>query len=110
MDTIKGMHYILRTEEFDRWLSRLKDLRARAKIIVRIRSAESGNLGDIEPIGSGLSEFRIHYGPGYRIYVKQKGKILLLLLCGGTKNTQKKDIERAKSLIKKYEDTLDEWS
>lgn len=104
------MYYILRTDEFDSWLSKLKDLRARAKILARIRSAEFGNLGDVEPIGSSLSELRIHYGPGYRIYFKQQGKILLLVLSGGTKNTQRKDIERAKSLIKKYEDILDEWS
>ena len=59
------MYYILRTDEFDRWLSKLKDLRARAKILARVRSAELGNLGDVGPIGSGLSELRIHYGPGY---------------------------------------------
>lgn len=104
------MYYIQRTDEFDGWLSKLKDLRARAKIIARIRSAELGNLGDVEPIGEGLSELRIHYCPGYRVYLKQKGKILLLVLCGGTKNIQRKDIERAKSLIKKYEDILNEWS
>jgi putative addiction module killer protein len=104
------MYFIQRTDEFDAWLAKLKDLRAKAKIIARIRSAEFGNLGDVEPIGERLSEFRVHYGPGYRIYFKQKGKILLLALCGGTKNSQKKDIERAKSLAKKYEDILDEWS
>ena len=104
------MLYIQRTDEFDSWLSKLKDLRARAKIIARIRSAEFGNLGDVEPIGEGPSELRIHYGPGYRVYVKKKGNILLLVLCGGKKNTQRKDIERAKSLVKKYEDLLNEWT
>lgn len=104
------MYYIQRTDEFDGWLSKLKDIRARAKIAARIRSAELGNLGDAEPIGEGLSELRIHYGPGYRIYLKQKGRILLLVLCAGTKKTQGKDIERAKSLVKKYEDILNEWS
>lgn len=79
MDTIGNMYYIQRTDEFDAWLSKLKDLRARAKIIARIRSAEFGNLGDAEPIGESLSEFRIHYGPGYRVYFKQKGKVLLLV-------------------------------
>ncbi len=64
----------------------------------------------MEPIGEGLSELRIHYGPGYRVYISEKGKVLLLVLCGGTKHTQRKDIERAKSLIKKYEDILNEWS
>jgi putative addiction module killer protein len=110
MDTIGDMYYIQRTDEFDAWLSKLKDLRAKAKIIARIRSAELGNLGDAEPIGEALSEFRIHYGPGYRVYFKQKGKVLLLVLCGGTKKTQSRDIERAKSLAKKYEDILNEWS
>lgn len=104
------MYYIQRTDEFDGWLSKLKDVRAKAKIITRIRSAEFGNLGDVRPIGERLSEFRIHYGPGYRVYFRQKGKILLLVLCGGTKSTQKKDIERAKSLAKKYEEILNEWS
>ncbi|MBD2857647.1 type II toxin-antitoxin system RelE/ParE family toxin [Spongiibacter sp. KMU-158] len=104
------MYYIQRTDEFDRWLSKLKDLRAKAKILARIRSAELGNLGDVAPIGEGLSELRIHFGPGYRVYLKQKGNVLLLVLCGGTKSSQRKDIERAKSLVKKYEDILNEWS
>ena len=104
------MYHILRTDEFDSWLAKLKDLRAKAKILARIRSAEFGNLGDVESVGTGLSELRIHYGPGYRVYFKKQGKILLLVLCGGTKNTQRKDIERAKSLMKKYEDIVDEWS
>ena len=77
---------------------------------MRIRSAEHGNLGDAQSVGEGLSELRIHHGPGYRIYFKQKGKILIFILCGGIKKTQQKDIERAKSLAKKYEDILNEWS
>lgn len=97
------MYYVLRTDEFDKWLARLKDLRARARILARIKSAEFGNLGDVEAIGSGLSELRIHHGPGYRVYIRQKGKVLLCILCAGTKKTQKKDIERAKSLAEKYE-------
>ena len=104
------MYHIQRTDEFDTWLSKLKDTRAKAKILARIRSAEFGNLGDVEPVGAGLSEFRIHSGPGYRVYFKQKGKVLLLVLCGGTKSTQRKDIEKAKSLVKKHEDFLNEWS
>lgn len=102
------MYYIQRTDEFDGWLFKLKDPKAKARILARIRSAELGNLGDVEPIGQGLSELRIHYGPGYRVYLKQTGKVLLLVLCGGTKKSQAKDIERAKSLVKKYEDFLDE--
>ena len=97
------MFYLQRTKEFDKWLSNLKDMRAKAKILVRLRSAELGNLGDIEPVGEGVSELRIHYGPGYRVYVKRTGKVLILVLCGGTKSTQEKDIVRAKALAKKYE-------
>ena len=100
------VYYIQRTDEFDEWLARLKDLRARAKIVVRIKSAELGNLGDVVPVGEGVSELRIHYGPGYRVYIKQVGKVLILVLCSGTKKTQKKDIERAKELARTYEDIL----
>lgn len=70
MDAMCAMYYIQRTDEFDAWLLKLKDLRAKAKIIARIRSAELGNLGDAEPIGEALSEFLIHYGPGYRVYFR----------------------------------------
>ena len=104
------VYYIQRTDEFDDWLARLKDLRARAKIIVRIKSVELGNFGDVEPVGEGVGELRIHYGPGYRVYIKQVGKVLILVLCSGTKKSQQRDIEHAKELARKYEDILNERS
>lgn len=99
------MYYLQRTREFDRWLRRLRDMRAKARILARLRSAEHGNLGDAQPVGNGISEFRVHYGPGYRVYFKRTGKVVLLILCAGDKSTQDKDILRARSLVTKYEDT-----
>lgn len=86
------------TEEFKNWLKALRDANAKAKILVRIRRLESGNEGDSAPVGEGISELRIHYGPGYRVYYKRAGKALILLLCGGDKSTQAKDIRKAKTL------------
>lgn len=83
---------------FSRWLSGLRDPRARARVLARIDRLAEGNLGDIKPIGGGLSELRIHYGPGYRIYLMQQGKRLVLLLCGGDKGTQSRDIDAAKRI------------
>lgn len=90
------MNVFLKTDIFDHWLRSLKDAKAKARIIARIRSAELGNFSDSEPAGHGISEMRIHYGPGYRIYYKQQGKVVYLLLCGGDKSTQSKDIRQAK--------------
>ena len=92
------MYTILRTQEFDKWLISLKDEKGKARIVARIRSAELGNLGDVEPVGEGVSEMRVHYGPGYRIYFRKKGKVLIILLLGGDKATQSKDIKKAKAL------------
>ncbi|WP_321815330.1 MULTISPECIES: type II toxin-antitoxin system RelE/ParE family toxin [unclassified Paraburkholderia] len=92
------MYTFNRTEEFDDWLRGLADLVGRAKILARIRRAESGNFGDCEPVGDGVSEMRIDYGPGYRAYFAQEGCVVYLLLCGGNKSTQKTDIRRAKAL------------
>jgi putative addiction module killer protein len=74
------MNTILRTDTFDAWLSKLKDPRAKARIIKRVRSAERGNLGDCEPVSAGVSEMRIHFGPGYRVYFMRIGKVVYLLL------------------------------
>ena len=93
------MNSIVRTAVFDSWLSTLKDVRAKALIINRIRSAERGNFGDCEPVGAGVSEMRIHYGPGYRLYFTRIGEVICLLLCGGTKRRQKRDIAKAKNLV-----------
>jgi len=89
------MGTFLRTKEFDAWLSTLKDNVGRARIVHRIRSAEHGNFGDCEPVGEGVSEMRVHVGPGYRIYFKRRGKVVYLLLLGGDKSSQKRDIKRA---------------
>lgn len=89
------MNTFLRSDEFDTWLSALKDKISRARIIHRIRSAEHGNFGDCEPVGEGVSEMRIHFGPGYRVYYTRRGEVIYLLLLGGDKSTQKRDIKRA---------------
>lgn len=89
---------IRRTEYFDKWLSDLKDARAKAKIAARIDRLAAGNPGDVKPVGSGVSEMRIDYGPGYRVYYKQKGKTLILILMGGDKSTQEADIKSAIAL------------
>ena len=89
------MNTFLRSEVFDTWLSALNDKTGRARIAHRIRSAEHGNFGDCEPVGEGVSEMRIHFGPGYRVYYTRRGKVIYLLLLGGDKSTQKRDIKRA---------------
>lgn len=80
---------------FDEWLRSLRDVRARAKVRVRIDRLSLGNLGDCKPVGGGVQELRIDFGPGYRVYFGQDGASLILLLCGGDKSTQAKDIEAA---------------
>ena len=89
------MNLFERTNEFDSWLSGLKDNIGRARIALRIRSAEHGNFGDCDPVGEGVSEMKIHIGPGYRAYFTRRGKTVYLLLLGGDKSTQKRDIKRA---------------
>lgn len=92
------MATIRQTKVYRQWFSKLKDLRAKARIDVRIRRLSLGNPGDVRPVGSGISELRIDYGPGYRVYFKQTGSEIVVLLCGGDKSSQGKDIERAKEL------------
>ena len=89
------MNTFERTEEFSAWLAGLKDKVGRARIVHRIRSAEHGNFGDCEPVGEGVSEMRIHFGPGYRVYFTRRGEEIYLLLWGGGKSSQKRDIKRA---------------
>jgi len=88
------------TDEFDKWLRRLRDLQAKERILERIRRLRDGNAGDVKPVGKGVSEMRISYGPGYRLYFTQRGKALILLLCGGDKSSQKADIARAMAMVK----------
>lgn len=94
---------VRQTERFKTWLSDLRDERARARILKRLDRAGQGNLGDVAPVGDGVSEMRIFYGPGYRVYFVQRGKELIVLLCGGDKSTQHTDIEDAKALAKELD-------
>jgi putative addiction module killer protein len=89
---------VRKTEEFDDWLSAFKDYKAGAKIAARVERLALGNPGDVKPVGEGISEMRIPYGPGYRVYYTQAGKEVVLLLCGGDKATQDKDIKRAREI------------
>jgi len=91
---------IFTTPVFDRWFERLRDRRAAARIQARIDRAESGNLGDCKPVGEGVSEMRIDYGPGYRVYFLQRGADVIILLVGGGKSTQAKDMKLARELAK----------
>jgi len=91
---------VVRTQQFDAWLSNLKDSKGKARIVDRIRSAERGNLGDCVSVGNGVSEMRVHFGPGYRVYFTRDHNIVHVLLCGGTKRTQKRDIIRAQYLAR----------
>lgn len=100
------MNSILRTNAFDLWLTKLKDPRGKARIIERIRSAERGNFGDCQPVGLGVSEMRIHYGPGYRVYFTRTGNVVYVLLCGGTKRGQQHDIAQAQEMAKSVKE---EW-
>ena len=94
------MNTFLKSDEFDDWLSGLKDQVGKAIIAKRIRAAEAGRFGDCEPVGEGVSEMRIHYGPGYRAYFIRHGEVVYLLLLGGNKSTQKRDIKRAKDMAR----------
>lgn len=89
------MYTVRQTEEFAQWLDGLKDMRAQVRIAARLRQAEAGNLGDWSPIEGEVSEFRVDYGPGYRLYFVRRGRVILVLLNGGDKSTQKRDIRRA---------------
>lgn len=97
------MYTFLRSDEFDKWLTGLRDHIAKARVLVRIRAAEQGNFGDCKPVGDGISEMRIKVGPGYRVYFAPRDQVLYLLLCGGDKSTQKRDIKRAKAMLKEIE-------
>jgi len=92
---------ILTTDEFDRWLAKLRDRQARMKVAARMTSIEQGNLGDAKSVGGTVSEIRINYGPGYRLYYTRKGLEIIVLLVGGDKSTQQRDIDRAIKLVGK---------
>ncbi len=96
------MFIITKTNEFDKWIRKLKDIRAKSKILFRIQKLETDeHFGDCKSIGDGISEMRINYAKGYRVYFKEKGNKIIVLLIGGEKSTQQKDIKRAKEIWNK---------
>jgi putative addiction module killer protein len=95
------MYFIEKTTEFDKWFKKLNDLRAKAKILVRIQKLEKDeHFGDCEPVGDGIRELKINYAKGYRVYFKENDGKIILLLIGGDKSTQQKDIDKAKEIWK----------
>ena len=95
------MYFIEKTTEFDKWLRKLKDLRAKVKILIRIQKLEDDeHFGDCEPVGDGIKELKINYAKGYRVYFKEKDNKIIILLFGGDKSTQQSDIEKAKEIWK----------
>lgn len=94
---------VLRTTEFIEWLTGLRDIQARARIAKRIDRITQGNFGDAKPVGDGVGELRFDFGPGYRIYYARRGNVVVILLCGGDKDSQARDIERAKNMAREIE-------
>ncbi len=96
------MFYIEKTSEFDKWLGKLKDLKAKAKIIFRIQKLETDeHFGDCKTVGDGVWEMKINFAKGYRVYFREKNEKIIILLVGGEKSTQQKDIAKAKNILKK---------
>jgi putative addiction module killer protein len=101
------MYIIDKTDEFDKWFRKVKDIRAKAKILFRIQRIEqNGNFGDCESVGEGISELRIHYAKGYRVYFKEYGEKIVLLINGGNKSTQQRNIVKAKQIWTNFKDGL----
>ncbi|MEC8859281.1 MAG: type II toxin-antitoxin system RelE/ParE family toxin [Pseudomonadota bacterium] len=94
---------VYKTEEFARWFKRLRDRKAKARIQARIDRLEQGHFGDVESVGDGVSELRLFYGPGYRIYFTKRSSVIVILLTGGDKGSQSKDIAKAKELAQQLE-------
>ena len=94
------MYEIVKSDTFESWINGLRDRKAVFKITARLKNVSLGNLGDVAPVGDGVSEMRIHYGPGYRVYFIQEGRRLIVLLCGGDKRSQARDIKQAKKMVK----------
>lgn len=92
------------TPQFRAWLAGLTDSRAAAKVKARLIQFEGGSFGDVKPVGGGVSETRIHHGPGYRVYFVQRGAVLVVVLAGGTKKSQSRDIDKAKAIAQELED------
>ncbi len=98
------MFELVSTRTFDAWVETLRDRQARQRIAARLTRLQAGNPGDVKPVGEGISELRIDYGPGYRIYFTRRGPLIVLLLCGGDKSTQAKDIKKAIAAAKDWKD------
>ncbi len=98
------MMEVRQTAAFRKWFAKLRDVRAQAHIVRRIERAQAGNLGDLKALGDGVSEMRIHYGAGYRLYLARSGERLVILLCGGDKSSQKADLRTAKAMAKELDD------
>jgi putative addiction module killer protein len=97
------VYQIQQTDVFAKWLSGLRDVRAKARILARLDSARLGNMGDVVSVGGGVSEIRVDVGAGYRVYFTRRQRVVIILLCGGDKSTQAKDIARAKLIAKEIE-------
>ncbi|MFO1225930.1 type II toxin-antitoxin system RelE/ParE family toxin [Roseateles sp.] len=97
------MFTVLQTEEFRNWLDGLRDLKAQVRIAARLRLAEAGNLGDWKSLGESLSEMRVDVGPGYRLYFTRRQNVLIVMLAGGDKSTQSRDIKRAQKILLQLE-------
>jgi putative addiction module killer protein len=97
------MFLVEKSNHFDKWLTKLKDKVAKARILVRIKKVENGNLGEYRAVGGRVSELKIDYGPGYRLYFTKKGDAIIWLLCGGDKSSQQRDIRRAQEILKDLE-------
>jgi len=102
------MNLFQRTDEFDRWLHRLQDRLGKVRVLHRLDAAALGNFGDCATIGEGVSEMRIHFGPGYRIYFKRVGTVVYVLLAGGDESTQERDIKRALELARQLDEGNDQ--
>ena len=98
------MFIVRQTEEFQTWLDGLRDKRAQVRIAARLRLAEAGNLGDWAPVGGDISEMRVDVGPGYRLYFTRRRSVLIVMLCGGDKSTQKGDIRRAREIARQVKE------
>lgn len=103
MDTIDLMFTVRLTQEFQDWLDALRDRRAQIRIVARLRLVEAGSLGDWKGVGGELAEMRVDYGPGYRLYFTRRDRVLIVVLAGGDKSSQVRDIQRAKRLLGELE-------
>jgi len=98
------MIQLIKTRVFDKWLSGLRDYQAQSRIAARLDRLATGNPGDVKPVGGGISELRIKYGPGYRVYFMRRGPVFVVLLCGGDKSSQAMDIKQAKALATEWKE------